>query len=250
MLLARASLPHRRVRNCRGRSIAGFALLLVSGMASPAAAQVGADLSIESDDRFRGRSLSAGQPVATLDLSYDHDSGLYAGGAATGVATGDDGTQLLSLQGYAGYARRLTRTTSLDLGVTSTHYTSYFSGGRAAGYTEAYIGVIAGPISAHLRYAPDYFSSHVSTLYGEIDAVLKPSDNWRLNGHFGVLTDVRAPANLAGGEQHYDWRVGVSRLIGHLDLHLSYDDAAPGGDYYNGRPHSGAGVTVGATYSF
>ena len=225
-------------------------MLLASGFASPAAAQIGADLSIESDERFRGRSLSAGQPVAALDLSYDHDSGLYAGGAATTVATKDDGPQLLSLQGYAGYARRLTRTMSLDLGVTTTHYTSYFSGDRAAGYTEAYVGVIAGPISAHLRYAPDYFSSHVSTLYGEIDGVLKPSDNWRLKGHFGALTEVRSPSNRAGGGQHYDWRVGVSRLIGHLDVHLSYDDAAPGGDYYDGRPHKGGGVTVGASYSF
>ena len=73
----------------------------------PAVAEVGATVSVFSEARFRAYSLSAGRPVASLDLSYDDPGGLYGGLSATAVMGGEDSFRPLGLVLNGGYAKRL-----------------------------------------------------------------------------------------------------------------------------------------------
>lgn len=203
-----------------------------------------------SDDRFRGRSLSEGRPVASANLSYDAPDGFYLGTTVTGVDTARSGPELLGIEGYAGYARRLDSGPTIDLGITNTRYTDYISSGSGVDYTELYAGIIFNHFSSHIRYSPDYFRNGVSTLYTDLDGVVEPIDGWRLNGHIGLLAQLAGPRPAGAANAHEDWRIGVSHKIGAVDLQVAWTGAGPGGDYYAGRQHGNDALVFGASYIF
>ena len=159
--------PRRRADAARAL---GVALAIVGS--GPAIAAIGASASLTNDARMRGYSLSGGRPVASLDLSYDDTSGVYAAASASGVATVHDGVQPLGLQGTIGYARQL-KFAVLDVGVVNSGYTRYWSGGRSTYYVEGYVGVATKSWSSHLFYSPNYYRTGGATLYGEIDGVIR-----------------------------------------------------------------------------
>src|SRR6476620_5040716 len=91
-----AVVAHRpSLRFCEGPAgptrAARAAVAAIAGtialMPSPAAAQASGAISIFSDDRFRGYSLSDGYPVGIFDLSYDAPSGLYGAVSGSMAAT-------------------------------------------------------------------------------------------------------------------------------------------------------------------
>ena len=53
--------------------------------ATPVAAQLAANLEVDTDNRFRGVSLSGGKPSLRAGVSYDDASGFYTGMSATDV---------------------------------------------------------------------------------------------------------------------------------------------------------------------
>jgi uncharacterized protein (TIGR02001 family) len=247
----------------RARSTAGsrdgasarhlYALALTSVLslvATPAFAQVSGSVDIESDYRLRGYSLSAGQPVATAQIGYDDDSGVYLNLSATGEI-GHDDPLFLGVQGNIGYVRRLNQKLSIDGGVTRSQYRSPDRNSRSHNYTEVYLGLASDPFSARIYYSPDYFRPDVSTLYGEVEATFRPAKHWRLNGHLGSLIYLSTPARyIPGREARYDWRVGVSRELGSFDLHAALSGGGPGKEYYSGELHSKIALTAGASWSF
>jgi uncharacterized protein (TIGR02001 family) len=221
----------------------------VLAIASRAAAEVRIAAAIASDDRFRGRSVSQGRPVATLDLSYDAANGVYAGVAATGVAARYDGAQLLAIQTYAGYARRLADGPTLDAGVTHLSYTDYYEQG-GADYSELYAGVITPRFATHLYYSPNYFDRRESTLYGEVDTALRPAANWRLNLHAGLLTRLHEDAPTLTRPTQYDWRVGLARTLLGFEIELAGSGAGPDPDHYAGQPRGRAALVVAVRHAF
>ena len=247
----------------RARSTAGsrdgasarnlYALALTSVLsfvATPAFGQVSGSVDIESDYRLRGYSLSAGQPVATAQIGYDDDSGVYLNLSATGEI-GHDDPLFLGVQGNIGYVRRLNQKLSIDGGVTRSQYRSPDRNSRSHNYTEVYLGLASDPFSARIYYSPDYFRPDVSTLYGEVEATFRPAKHWRLNGHLGSLIYLSTPARyIPGREARYDWRVGVSRELGSFDLHAALSGGGPGKEYYSGELHSKIAQTAGASWSF
>jgi uncharacterized protein (TIGR02001 family) len=247
----------------RARSTAGsrdgasarnlYALALTSVLsfvATPAFGQVSGSVDIESDYRLRGYSLSAGQPVATAQIGYDDDSGVYLNLSATGEI-GHDDPLFLGVQGNIGYVRRLNQKLSIDGGVTRSQYRSPDRNSRSHNYTEVYLGLASDPFSARIYYSPDYFRPDVSTLYGEVEATFRPAKHWRLNGHLGSLIYLSTPARyIPGREARYDWRVGVSRELGSFDLHAALSGGGPGKEYYSGELHSKIALTAGASWSF
>jgi uncharacterized protein (TIGR02001 family) len=215
-----------------------------------AIAAAGASISVLNEDVFRGRSLSEGRPVAVGELSYDDLSGFYIGGSITSVATRHSGAQLLGVQGYAGYARRIGSGPTLDVGITNARYTHYYSGSAGVDYTEFYAGIIIDHISSHIRYSPNYFGTGQATLYGDLDGVLRPKDKWRLNAHVGLLVQAGGQSLPHSARRRYDWRIGASRDIGRLSLQLGWAGSGPGRDYYAGSPHGRSSFLFGATYIF
>jgi uncharacterized protein (TIGR02001 family) len=215
-------------------------------VATPASADVGATVSLFSDARFRGYSLSEGHPVGILDLSYDDVSGFYAAGSASAVIF-SNGPRPLGLQLGGGYATRLSPSLSADLGVIHSRYSGYSSHGSANSYTEIYAGLTHGFLSARVAYSPHYFEHGARTIYGEVDANVGLARKLRLNGHFGLLAPIDYQYRGASSRTQYDWRVGVTREIGRASLHLVATGGGPGCDYYRGRYHSRTALTFGAS---
>lgn len=215
--------------------------------ATPARAQLSASVDLESDYRYRGYSLSAGQPAATVQIGYDDDSGAYANVSATLAI--DDDPRFVGVQGNLGYARRIGRKLTVDGGVLRTQYRASYSGGRARNYTEVYGGLSLDPVSVRLSWSPDYRAGR-DALYGEVEASFVPARRWRIDLHAGALDELGGGAAGYHGKLRYDWRVGVARRLGAFDLHAALSGGGPGEDYYAGRLHDRTALTFGASWSF
>jgi uncharacterized protein (TIGR02001 family) len=212
--------------------------------AAPAAAQVGAAVSIFSDERFRGYSLSQERPVAILDLSYDAPSGLYGVVSGSVVAARDEGVRPLGLQLNGGYAKRLNSVLTFDVGATHSTYSHYSGIGGARSYTEVYAGIGGRSVSARLSVSPDYFGAG-STVHGEV------------NGHFSLAKDLSVAGDLGllvllghGYSSHpvYDARLGVDRTFGRFSLHAAVTSRGKSRAFYSGRWSSRNAFIVGISY--
>jgi uncharacterized protein (TIGR02001 family) len=231
----------------RRGALALIAALVSAGAAAPAAAEVGTTFSVWSDELFRGRSLSGGRPVATLDVSYDDVGGAYLGASGTAVATAHEGARFLGVQGNIGYAYRVSPRGAIDLGITDAHYTEYYSGGRNADHVEAYAGFVTAHFSTHIHYSPHYFASGVSAVYADVDGVLPIGEKWRLTGHVGLLRRMNgAPHNRTA----LDGRAGIARRIGPFDLQLNLSAGGARASYAVMRNHEAARLNVGLTCTF
>lgn len=219
-------------------------LLFLLGAAGAARAQVGASLSLASEDRFRGEPLSQGRPVASLSLAYDAPEGLYAGASLTGVATAHSGARVLALQEYAGYARRTGSGLTLDLGVTNASYSEYYSGRREAEYQEVYVGLIGPQLSAHLHYSPDYFERGYGSFYLAADRIWRPTADLRILGHLGLLAPTESRRR-----SRVDWRLAVAREVKGLDLQAAWVGASAR-DYEPGSPPPRQALVVSLTHGF
>jgi uncharacterized protein (TIGR02001 family) len=208
---------------------------------------VGAALSLFSDARFRGYSLSEGHPAGIFDLSYDDPNGLYAAASASVVASSREGIKPLGLQLNAGYAKRLSKFT-LDLGAIHSTYSRYSSAASANSYTEVYAGLTYRVFSSRIAFSPHYFDHGAKTLYGEVDANLEPARKLHLIGHVGLLVPISYGGTDTSDAQ-YDWRIGISRDLGRASLHLIGSGGGPGRDYYNGRSHSRNALAIGISWA-
>lgn len=200
-----------------------------------------------SDERFRGYSLSDGRPVAILDFAYDDPSGFYADVSGTGVLRRGGKPDPLGLQLGGGYAKRLKSGTTLDLGITQSTYSYYSGGGPRKSYTEVYAGISRGGLSSRVFLSPHYSEAGLWTAYGEVNGTLSPARKWSLDGHVGMLVPLRTPASDERYRSAFDWRAGVSRELGRVSLHLSWNRGARGRNYYAGHSHGGHAIVLGAS---
>jgi uncharacterized protein (TIGR02001 family) len=215
--------------------------------ATPAAADVGASVSLFSEASFRGYSLSEGRPVALLNLSYDHPAGFYAATSATAVFGSGDAVEPLGLQLNGGYVRRVTSDVVLDLGVTHSSYSRYASKGSSS-YTEVYAGLSRKVLSARISYAPHYFVHGASAFYGEVDANFSPAAKLNLNAHLGLLVPLDYSEDFEKSRNQHDWRVGVARQFGRVSLHAFLTGGGPDRDYYRGQDHGRTNLVLGLSY--
>lgn len=231
-----------------------LAPLGLAAAAAPVHAQVSASVSVETDFRLRGYSISAGRPVASATIAYDDPSGFYASLSASEVFS-RDGPRFLGVNGAVGYAMRIGPGVSLDAGVHRLQYRAPYAGGRETHYTEGYVGVTAHGVTARVFYSPDYLAGSASTLYGELTGGFEPAPDWRLSAHLGTLVYLDTGSGYYRGfrisdAQQYDWRLGVSRRLGRVELHAALSGGGPGRDYYGGGAHDRTALTAGASLSF
>lgn len=217
---------------------------------APASAQLNLGASLTSDYRFRGYSLSHGRPAASARIGYDDASGLFLDGTAITFLAPDDGLQWMGAIGAVGYAHRLPSGLSLDVGVMRAQLSRRSSLGREGGYTELFAGLSGRSLSARIAYSPDYFRPGISTLYGSIEAIARPAEHWRLSGHIGALTRVGGTPAFRIAPTQYDWRAGVTRTLGKLDLDLSLSGGGPNRDYYGATPHDKTALVGTVRVSF
>lgn len=221
-------------------------VLILSATGSRAKAQLSGAVSVMSDDRFRGQTVSHARPALQAGLSYDDLSGLYLGAAAAGSLVPGQGPAIIANQVYAGFAKRVNGDVSIDLGAVHARYTRLSS--RPLAYTEAYLGAHVGAFSSHIRFSPDYFGSGRSTLYIDAD-FSRRFDPWLVSGHLGQLARLERSGAPGAPDSATDWRIGVSRPLGRIDVQLS----ATGNIAFSraaGAAHAGPAVSISASLGF
>jgi len=220
------------------RSIFVFALVAASSALLPATAtagQIGAVVSVFSDDRFRGVSISNGQPVGTLDLSYDATNGLYGDLSGTIVATPDEGIKALSAFFNGGYARQLRPGLAADFGVSHARYSHYssFPSGRA--FTEAYVGLAARDFGGRISISPDYFGVPRWTAHGQLDAHVDLSRTSTLEGEAGLLLPLAHSADGGSVHPQFDARIGFAQRAGPVTFHAALSGGSGRNAIYGGH---------------
>jgi uncharacterized protein (TIGR02001 family) len=205
---------------------APFLALLAALLAlAPAAqAQVSGAIGIASDYRLRGVSLTDGRGVATFGINYDHSSGVYVGGSVVAHDPSDHGPRLLGYQVYAGVAGRFAAGPSWDLGVSRVDMSPYFDRRYSLEYTQAYVGLSQGGLSARLSLAENYPRRNGTTAYAELNGALRPAESWRLTGHVGALSQLEGSH---GDRTRYDVAVGVVREFRRGEAYLSWVTVTP-----------------------
>jgi uncharacterized protein (TIGR02001 family) len=160
------------------------------------------------------------------------------------VASG--GVEPLSVQLNAGYAKRLGRVLTVDLGAVHSSYSRYSKAVAGGSYTEVYAGLTRKSLTARLHLSPHYFHTGTWTLYGEVDHSLDLARNLSLSSHVGLLAPVRsgAASNL---HTQVDWRVGLDRQAGRFALHLAATGAGGVRRYADDRSRRHAAFVIGAS---
>jgi len=178
-----------------------------------------------SDYRFRGYSLSGGDPALQGSINVNHASGFYAGAWASSL---DGGGPILGFYGdveldlYAGWTGPLSSALTLDAGVLRYVYPAN-DGQGPADFWEPYasLSTTLGPVAAKLgaAYAPDQdalFGEDNLYLYTDLSAGL-PNTPITLSGHLGYTDGILAPRLLtlqsATDDSGFDYALGATWTV-------------------------------------
>jgi hypothetical protein len=217
-------------------------------LSAPAAAtaQLGAAISLYSEERFRGYSLSDGRPVGILDLSYDAANGLYAALSAS-LAASREGLRPLGATVNAGYARRLGSRLTGDLGIIHSRYSHYSGLASGRSYTEVYAGVSGKHVGTRLSLSPDYVGTAGWTVHGEFNGRFDLTPRLIADGGVGALLPVGGGAYKGNSRPQWDARVGLTQRVGPVSLHAALTARARGADIYARRNHRRTALVVGVS---
>lgn len=179
--------PRHSTRNPRGlkraivvASAVGLALLSIAGSVF---AQLSGTVSVLSDYRYRGISLSGNGPAAQLGLAYDDAQGWYAGTFLSTVKLERYQTRGAQAISFAGYAWRMPSGLSLEAGAVYSVVTA----SPRYDYPEVYAGFAVQNVSGRLYYSPRYFGQDAAAVYGELNLAQPMVENVRLLAHVGAL---------------------------------------------------------------
>lgn len=182
---------------------------------------ISAEVAVLSDYRFRGLSLSAGEPELTASIAVEHESGLYASVWASNVSLGLGSSDDLELDWTAGFSKDV-GSVNVDVGAI---YYSYL-GHRDFNYIEGFgsVGTTVGgaEVRVGVAYAPkqDNLGGQDNTyVYISGDMPIGKSP-FSVHGTFGY-------EHGAFAQHKKDWILGASvDLGGGLSASLDYVDTA------------------------
>ncbi|WP_341858516.1 TorF family putative porin [Qipengyuania sp. GPGPB31] len=204
-------------------------------LATPAMAQsedsgftTSANVALTTDYRFRGVSLSGGDPAIQGGFDVEHDSGFYIGTWASSIKGGPSyGDVEFDL--YAGWSGALSDAVGIDVGVLYYIYPTEDLG-LDTDYIEPYASISAnlGPAEATLgvAYAPEQDSlGGDDNLYIYTDVGFGIADSpFSVTGHLGYTDGALAPPLLAGAadDTGLDWALGLAVAQGNFEVGVSY----------------------------
>ena len=254
-MTARAAQAGSRLWECiashfGARALQLLALLVLAAIPAPASAQVGAVVSLFSDSRFRGYSLSDGRPVGILDVSYDAPNGLYGAVSGSVVASRHDGLQPLRFALNAGYARRFRSGLTADLGAVYSHYSEYSGLASGRSYTEVYAGLAGKFVGGRLSVSPNYIGAARWTMHGAVNGHADLSSNWLVEGELGLLVPIGAHGYRWNSKPQLDARAGIARRIGRITLHAAITTRSGGPDIYVGHEPGKTALVLGISTAF
>ena len=220
----------------RGKLAVSLAAL-ASGLAAPSMAQaqdddsgvtVSANAALTTDYRFRGVSLSGGDPAIQGGVDVAHDSGFYVGTWASSIDGGDAYGEM-ELDIYGGWSGTVAEGVTVDVGLLYYLYPSEDLG-LDTDYWEPYasVGFNLGPAEATIGAAYAWEQDSLGgedNLYVYTDlGVGIPSTPVSLSAHLGYTDGVLAPPLLAGegDDSGLDWSLGASVTSGILEFGVAY----------------------------
>ncbi|ANY20914.1 Bacterial protein of unknown function (Gcw_chp) [Tsuneonella dongtanensis] len=246
------------------RGIVAASVLATSALvATPAFAQdeeagpvsVSGSVTLVSDYRFRGVSLSGGDPAVQGGITVTHESGFYIGTWASSID--DGGTDIygdMELDVFGGWSGDLAEGVGLDVGLLLYAYPTNAAGVKAQ-YWEPYATISGqlGPVEAKLgvNYAWEQASlGNDDNLYIHTElATSIPNTPLSLSAHLGYTDGVLAPPFLAGtaDDSGFDWSIGASAtVLGSLTLGVSYVGVE--GPSINGFTDDAVVFSLGASF--
>ncbi|PHV04340.1 hypothetical protein CSQ96_26425 [Janthinobacterium sp. BJB412] len=138
--------------------LAALFLLAAGG----AGAQTSGSVTLSSDYRWRGESLSDGRAASQLAVNYDNAAGWYGGAQLASVRLRErDGAQAIT---YAGLARRQASGWSWEAGASATVH----SRDHASDYREGFVGLAGERLGVRLSLAPRYLGRDLRSAYLEL----------------------------------------------------------------------------------
>ena len=196
--------------------------------APPSEITVTGNVALTTDYRFRGVSLSNGDPAIQGGITVAHASGVYVGAWSSSIHGGDVfGDQELDL--FGGWSGEVTPGVTLDAGLLYYVYPSGHVG--KANYFEPYASVAGtvGPATVKVGVAYDWKQDSLGNddnlyVYGNVDVGV-PSTPLTISAHVGYTDGPLAPDILAGffDDTGFDYSIGASATIyGPLSLSVSY----------------------------
>jgi uncharacterized protein (TIGR02001 family) len=216
--------------------------------AGKAEAQVSGSVSVVSDYRYRGVSLSNGHAAFQGQLEYNRKSGWYAGAFASQVESAEQNGSDAQLMAYGGYSWRALPSIAWEVGAARTIFAqdAYYN------YTEIFAGMNSEKLSGRIYFSPDYFGAHARTLYAEANGTYPIGERFQLFGHIGYLwafSEVQTPAyrianqfDLAvGGNVNFaPWRIRLAWFGSEKNNH--------GSRFYEGK--SSPAIVLDVSYTF
>ncbi|MCB2079330.1 MAG: TorF family putative porin [Novosphingobium sp.] len=212
--------------------------------ASAANAQVAANVTLASNDVYRGRSLSADDPALTVAVGLDDQSGFYAGGSVT-LAAGEMDFRASSSAQYAGYAWRTGRT-SFEVGAIHRHHSDSLDQEYSKDYFEGYFGVSHGKTSMRLYLSPDYIPGDRVSAYVSLDTELARIDDWSLAGHAGLALKPTRDEASRSYHAEVDWSLSAGRAFGEYNMSVGISDSSDS----DPKPFDGPLLFVKASRAF
>jgi uncharacterized protein (TIGR02001 family) len=181
-------------------------------------AQLAGQVGVASENDFRGNTLSAGNPVATVALAFDEPHGWFAGGFLSEARFRDYSHDVAQIVLDAGYAHALSSSLSWEVGATS----SVFPNATSNNYGEFFAGVASRRWSSRVYLSPNYYGRGHRTVYGEFNYFHPLNERVRLLAHVGAqrADNVRATAHA----NTFDSRVGVDLRLGDFSLQIQHAD--------------------------
>lgn len=214
--------------------------LVPASAQGPSALDISGSVSVVTDYRLRGVSMSGEDPALQASLEVEHLSGFYAGTAFSTLETGESFDRLVGTGGgdfgttqldlYGGWNREIASGFDLDLGLTyrmfpdaddrfaGRDFDSDFVEGRAA------LSYFIGPaqLRTGIAYAPDQAALAGDNVYLFGDAFIGvPTTPVTVVAHLGY-TDGALAADGSGDT--LDWQLGAEYVLGPLVFGLSYVD--------------------------
>lgn len=187
-----------------------------------------ANVAITTDYRFRGVSLSGGDPAIQGGFDVAHESGFYVGTWASSIQGGDDYGEM-EFDLYAGWSGQLSDAVGIDLGAVYYIYPAENIGSDVDYYE--LLGSLAfnlGPAEATVGvgYSPEQSSlGDADNLYVYTDlGVGIPNTPLTLTGHIGYTDGALAPPLLAGDadDTGMDWSIGATAAAGNFEFGVAY----------------------------
>lgn len=187
-----------------------------------------ANVALTTDYRFRGVSLSGGDPAIQGGFDLAHSSGLYVGTWASSISGGElYGDMELDI--YGGWSGNLSEAVTFDIGAVYYLYPTEDVGADTDYYELlASLGFTLGPAEATvgLGYSPEQEGlGDDDNLYLYTDLGVGIGETpFSLNAHIGYTDGALAPPLLAGAadDSGIDWSVGASFAAGQFEIGVAY----------------------------